>query len=516
MRFDGRTWEPLPLPEGEIGYLATWGTSNGDIYCVGEYSIQRFDGTEWHRIQRPARVRDIWGSNDGEIFVVGGNDRLYHYDGTDWSVDSLMVNHSWGDPWWEVAGGTPEDLYITGSSGWLGHFDGDGWTAERVDSTRDFSRSWKAPDGPLFMVSRDSLFAYDGAQLSFVDMGTPQSVSTVWGQSASEIYCAVRGNYPYQSVLRYDGNAWTNAAVLQGEINVVWGDRSSNRLLAAGDGVVWEADGAAVRPSLGLEPYRNRFYDLWGSNDDGVFVIGTAAHRYFEGKWIDLKKEDLTTNDALSIWGRSGRELYAVGGPMILQYDGESWTWVSGGGQFYLTAVAGNTSEVFAVGYRGAIVRYDGHSWSPMESGTTSELLAVYAWDGGAFAVGEAGVMLRYNGHEWRPYPSPVGWTMYDIYGFGSDDVFAVGRSSTEICHFDGREWKPILIGYSVGYAMSIWGTSNRNLFIGQGDGNVLHFDGRAWSSLPRVTTGRAFAVWGTSKDEIISATDGGVIRYTR
>ncbi len=516
MRYDGTAWEVIALPNADDGLLTTWGADNGDLYAVGESDMHRYDGSQWHRIARPAQVEDIWGAPNGEIFVVGGgNNRLYHYDGAGWFVDSLKVDN--GDPWRLVSGGNPDDVYIAGYNGWVGHYDGVDWSASRTDSRRAFQSIWKAPDGPLYMATYDSLFTYDGVQLTPVDLGTPVWSPRIYGRSAVEVYCSGESDVSYASIYRYDGIEWSSAADVYQHVNVVWGDRSSHRLLAGGYNVVWEIEGSDAKPLLGdpgLSGYD--FMDLWGSEEDGVFLIGSRAYRYHEGAWIDLRKQDLTSQRAYSIWGRSGDELYAVGSSLILHYDGASWTAVSGGAGLDLTTVWGNESEVFAVGYNGAIVRHDGSSWQRMESGTSYALFAVYAWEGGAFAGGESGALMRYDGREWKPFPSPVGWHILDMFGFGPNNIFAAGSNSTEICRFDGRTWTPVFIGYTRGANFSIWGTSDRDLFLGQGRGDVLHFDGRNWSYLPRATTSIVRSVWGAPGHELIAASEGGVIRYHR
>ena len=123
---------------------------------------------------------------------------------------------------------------------------------------------------------------------------------------------------------------------------------------------------------------------------------------------------------------------------------------------------------------------------------------------------------MRYDGREWRPFPSPVGWHILDMFGFGPNSIFAVGSNSTEICRFDGRVWQAIFIGYTRGSNYSVWGTSEHDVFLGQGRGDVLHFDGSNWSYLPRVTTRPVRSVWGAPGREIIAATEGGVVRYHR
>lgn len=515
LKYDGSQWRPLQLPTYDRGFSETWGTSNGDLYAVGFNHIHRYDGFQWHEIARPASVTDVWGSEDGHIFVVGGgNDRLYHYDGATWSVDSLIVTNEDFDPWRSVSGANESDVYIGGWNGWLGHYDGHGWSAMRPDTTRYFSSSvWKAPDGPLYMTSFDSLFTYNGQRLQGVDLGERVWDPLVTGRSATEVYCSSSDGI----IFSYNGSRWERVADMNGFLDVIWGDRASNRLYAASDGVIWKIEGTNPTVSFGRPDLRQReeFADFWGSEKDGLFLVGSRAYRYLDGTWTDLNKHALTDWAARSVWGRSGHELYAVGDGMILHYDGDQWTWVSGGAEHRLTAVTGTERDVYAVGLDGVILQLrDGH-WTPMLSGTSYWLFAVYAWDSQAFAAGEDGAIIHYDGREWRPFPSPVSWDIYDMFGFGNQ-IYAVGADQTEICQFNGTSWNPIFVEYSGGVNVSIWGSSQRNLFIGKSDGNVIHFDGSEWSFLPRVTSASVNSIWGAPNGEIITANNRIVVRYAR
>jgi len=513
LKYDGNQWRPLELPPYDRGFSKTWGTSNGDVYADGVNNIHRFDGNQWHDIPRPASVADVWGSEDGHIFVVGGgNNRLYHYDGTTWSVDSLIVpNYDW-DPWRRVSGASNSDVYIAGWDGWLGHYDGHDWSATRPDSMRSFSSVWKAPDGPLYLSSYDSLYTYDGQRLQPVDLGDFLWDIQVWGRSATEVYCSAGSG----DLFTYNGSSWDQFADLDNSVEVVWGDRDSDRLYAGGRGIIWKFEGSNPTVSFGSVDSRNeQFNDLWGSEEDGVYLVGTNAYRFFNGEWTDLRKTDLTTRPVSSVWGRSGSELYAVGSEMILHYNGDQWTWVSGGGGHGLRAVAGTERDVYAVGYEGTILHLrDGH-WTPMESRTSYHLYSVYAWDNEAFAGGQDGALMHYDGREWRPFPSPVSWYIYDMFGF-NNQIYAVGEDQTEICKFNGSTWNPIFIAYSGGVNMSVWGTSQRDLFIGKSDGHVMHFDGTEWTFLPRVISGFVNSIWGTSNGDLITTNESIVLRYTR
>lgn len=520
MKYDGRDWTPIALPNTDLYFQHAWATSNGDLYAVALFGLYRFDGSEWSSMS--AALRDYWGAQNGEIFGYAWDDRLYHYDGSDWSQgDTVEVDSGLNTNWTDITGDGPDNVYTVGYDGVLAHFDGNVWTAQVLEPRRSFYYAWKEPGGPLYLSGYDSLYAYDGSELRSVPIPL-RNVQAICFKSSTEIYVAGEKDYPYSSVFRFDGAAWHEDAQTESPVRSVWGDRASERLLVSTRTEVVQAKGTTSTPILGFNPpdfptYRSpNFTAAWGSTEAGVYVAGNYAFRYWNGEWTDLKKQDLTLTEVSSIWGRSSEEIYAVGQSMLLHFDGQEWVSRSGAGNLVLSDVSGDEQSVVAVGYEGAIVRFDGESWEREESGTTYHLFAVSIWPGGGFAGGENGSLIRYDGSEWRPIPSPVSWAINDLLAFDPDQVIAVGSNGTEICIFDGREWSPIFVGYMGGSNESVWGTSVSNLFIAKSNGSVVHWDGGTASYLPRVTSDDLRAIWGDAQGQVFAAGYGGVIRYFR
>jgi len=144
-------------------------------------------------------------------------------------------------------------------------------------------------------------------------------------------------------------------------------------------------------------------------------------------------------NALRGVWGSSGSNVFAVGGPgTILHYDGSSWSEMSSGTTYDLTGVWGSSgSDVFAVGSGGTILHYDGSTWSEMSSGTTYDLTGVWGSSGSdVFAVGwDEGTILHYDGSSWSEMTSGTTQPLLGVWGSSGSDVFAVGVSGT-ILHY--------------------------------------------------------------------------------
>jgi len=519
--YDGESWDLLEWPNAAVnygGFDAIWVDPDNVINGLQYRRLFRYDGESWTSVNFPNNIRfeTTTPCDDGVTFVIDYDNHVHKLEGTTWSeVDSLTV---FAVDFFALTGTSAADLLAIGNRGDVAHFDGDNWTLTRPGEARYYSSAWKDPSGPLYMVgSFDSLFAFDGTSTTYIDLGGGFRCDNVWGNAPGQVFVMGRwGGQSCYSLRKREGNTWPVVDCIQQGGYSTWtaptGESfigTANRLtrLVGDDHEVILGETSDFRQG-------DYFNDIWGNDTDGYFVVGNRAFRYFNGVWTDLDKQALTVNQAISVWGTSAHDIWAVGGEMILHYDGKDWTWVSGANQKRMLSVWCNDRDVFAVGYDGTIMHNGGSGWDVMESGTTYNLSAVWGWDTGAFAAGESGVILRYDGRRWRIEDSPITWYIYDLFGLAKDDIWAVGSSSVEICHYDGRTWLPVDVPPLQGDCYSVWASSDRNVFVAHSSGRLLHYDGGAWAVLPRYLTDPS-CVWGAPSGDVFLS-GAGLIRYRR
>jgi hypothetical protein len=129
---------------------------------------------------------------------------------------------------------------------------------------------------------------------------------------------------------------------------------------------------------------------------------------------------------------------------------------------------------------------------------------------GGFSSLYSIGVLYHYDGNRWTEIHLHVseggnisgGFQLESIYGFGSNNVWAVGMKgfdnptpppsildSSFIIHYDGASWTEAAIERGRGLAV-VWGISSSDIWAGGGEasaghGTLYHYDGAAWSKLP-------------------------------
>ncbi|MFZ9888523.1 MAG: WD40/YVTN/BNR-like repeat-containing protein [Myxococcota bacterium] len=123
-----------------------------------------------------------------------------------------------------------------------------------------------------------------------------------------------------------------------------------------------------------------------------------------------------------------------------------------------------------------------------------------------AVGGGEAGAIYHFDGTEWGRVEHPAVPLLVWVYGFGPDDVWAVGTRGG-VLHFDGNEWSRLDPGLSDDL-WGVFGHSPNDVWLVGGDVQLgppvlLHFDGTGFtleelaSSENPLGARALFKVWG-------------------
>jgi hypothetical protein len=168
--FDGTAWRRVQVT-GQLkpSLVDVWGSSATDVYAVGQEDedppsrgvILHFDGTTWTPVlQRPSFApTSVWGSSATDVFVAGFQveetdedflvfGTIFHFDGTGWSRVTLPpgvgVLH-------EIWGSSASDVFAVGDDGVIVHFDGSQWTSTKPTG-KGLIGVWGFSPGDVFAV----------------------------------------------------------------------------------------------------------------------------------------------------------------------------------------------------------------------------------------------------------------------------------------------------------------------------------------------------------------------------
>jgi hypothetical protein len=497
IHFDGTCWSysynPFlygPIILGSIS--AIWG-SGTDVFAVGSQGILQRTGASWHYMDSSdvKGLYAIWGSAADDIFAVGYQGTILHYNGSTWST---MTNPISKTSFWlnSVWGSSGSDVFAAG-----GYRDG-----------TDYHRIILHYNGSTWSTMVDSL------------SGTAHFLNGVWGSSGNDVFAVgMQG-----TILHYSegppATTTTTSGIASTTTTTVSATTTTTIPALPGE---WKIES--------LPQQTNNLFDVWGSGGSDVFAVGDGGRivHYDGNVWSSM--DSGTTTSLLAAWGSSGSDVFAVGfDGTILHYNGNVWSSMdSGAADYVLTDVWGSSAnDVFAVGpsvyESGIILHYDGEGWSVMA--TSWYLTSLWGSAGNdVFAVGTSAPVLHYDGSTWSEITEDDTISFDYLWGTSSTSVYA-GYYWGDIAYYDGDCWSA-MIGLPLGYS-SIWGSSDNDLFaVGEPQGywnsqgtwiplgpNVHHFDGNTWSPVETGTLDALNAVWGSSATNVFTVGDNGLILH--
>jgi len=123
--------------------------------------------------------------------------------------------------------------------------------------------------------------------------------------------------------------------------------------------------------------------------------------------------------------------------------------------------------------------------------------------------------------------PTPISGTVYNVWGSGPNDVYAVGTHVDPdperlILHYEGPkpdpndEWSIVLESTDPNSLHAVWGSGPNDVYaVGKG-GTILHYDGNDpnWSAMTSATTVYLEGVWGTGLNDVFVVGDSNTILH--
>ncbi len=278
---------------------------------------------EWTRDALPAGsyVAAIGGTAANDVWAVGNG--IFHYDGATWS-DALPPHHQ------PVGLGAisvvaRDDVWAVGGNGLVAHFDGKTWTLDRPDVTRvsptmashydllDVS-AWA---GEVWVsASRADYYRFDGKTWSAVH--AVRSMQMFWGSSPHDVWL------PGGVAAHFDGKAWSSMPQFPRTVGRSVHGTSASDVWMVGwvgpprdkvgsvthfDGATWTEVPMPAETRLLWTVYAARADEAYAVGDDGTAVV-------WNGKSWRTTVTGLSPGDAstlLAIYSPGGGVAFASG-----------------------------------------------------------------------------------------------------------------------------------------------------------------------------------------------------------
>jgi hypothetical protein len=286
-------------------------------------------------------IEGVWGSSGSDVFAVGEDGVIVHYDGNpegEWEnmpifpsrPNSLPGNYKWR--FWDIWGSSATNVFAVGYGlgGTIYHFDGDSWKEittpfQPTGRGESLNGIWGSSANDVFVVGSPGIIHYDGVTWSKMSNNLSSGYfDDVWGSSATDVF-AVGSKYGGGgTIFHYDGSKWKEQKTTTESLNGIWGTASDNVLAVGESGTILRYNGNEwIEQSSGTS---RRFLNVWGSSEDNVLAIHSASgimSHYNGSNWKTSWKSGFYNEIFMDVWGIGG-DVFVVGrdGSILHGYDG--------------------------------------------------------------------------------------------------------------------------------------------------------------------------------------------------
>ena len=157
-RFDQGIWSELPPTGSPQDLDGIWASGPTDIFAVGQQgTVMHYDGTSWTKLTTgtTATLTGVWGSSRTDVYFVGADINgsiVLHYDG-----NSFTTTRPAGRVLLAIHGRSANAIYAVGEQGLILRFDGSSWAQEQGGVTEHLEDVWMSPGGDVYVVGSNAL-----------------------------------------------------------------------------------------------------------------------------------------------------------------------------------------------------------------------------------------------------------------------------------------------------------------------------------------------------------------------
>jgi len=220
LHHDGTAWSAVPSPT-KNDLNAVWGAGQV-VWAVGDAGtvLRRAAGGSWTDLGKliPQDLNGVW-TDGGDAWSVGAAGVLVHDNSTPSAEGTDDLQAVWGS--------SSTDIWAVGSNGAMLHYDGSAWTSAPAPTSRTIFGVWGRSASDVYAVAAGgAVLRYDGSAWSRTDVDAGVSFRAVAGGAGpSDALRAVgdRGGDGVIYGLEAGGGGWSLAGTYPGAIlHAVW------------------------------------------------------------------------------------------------------------------------------------------------------------------------------------------------------------------------------------------------------------------------------------------------------
>jgi hypothetical protein len=288
-------------------------------------------------------ARDFWAWGPDDVWAIGKDGMLRHFDGKRWSRGDDPVALR------AVAARAADDIWAVGSEPSVMHFDGQTWRSSPLPGSTALPVAIAAPAAPatdVWVMTERELLRFDGKRwaslltspnarlFSFVVRGQ----NDVWLGAGSKL---LHWNGQTTEMIDVD----FNASRVFGDANELWVGWPLHR---------WDGNKLVMPPEAAGKDGKGLHFAGAAIGGNALWLVGGGRISRLAGGKLDTVKELRVSLDA--IWASPTGEIWAAGSH-IVHGQGEVWTADVKPGNAGFGSVGGADGVVWVLGRDGLLVR---------------------------------------------------------------------------------------------------------------------------------------------------------------
>lgn len=286
----GPLWQ---IHDPEVGGKAIWGTADNDIWIVGENNdMLHWNGSTITTYETPREgvfgigLATVWGSSPDDYWAGGSiTNGIMHWDGSSWVIIPTPDMYPSSDyelfGILDIWGSSSSDVWAVGELAKVLHWNGSSWEGYDFGPTdqdiyhESFFGVWGFSPSDVWAVGTNAtILHWNGSAWSIVSSGTSSNhlLVDIWGSGPNDVWAVgYRGLF-----LHWDGSAWTEhpGPDIDKSFESIWGFGSDDIWVVSSsrDTEIYHWEGTSWTPEN--NPTNRWLYGLWGSRLDLVYVVG--------------------------------------------------------------------------------------------------------------------------------------------------------------------------------------------------------------------------------------------------
>lgn len=278
---DNGGWATVDGAPAVLSASHVWAFSPTDVWILdGTATIHRYDGAAWSMLSTPSTMGlgCIYALSATDVWMCAGND-VMHYDGATFTMTNVS-SPTGLDSLTSIWASSPADVWAVGDDGIIAHYDGIAWTGDQAGSP--FKTSiWGSGPNDIYALSTFDLLHYTNDTWTEVDLDAGAGGGgQVWGTGASDIWLMTGSD----RVSHFNGSTWETIELeIVGDLEAVWGPAPDDLWAAGGAGSIAHYDGSewdeVTHQEIG-SPYLRQLRSVHGTSSSDIWIVG---HQLGEG-----------------------------------------------------------------------------------------------------------------------------------------------------------------------------------------------------------------------------------------